>query len=226
MKRHDILLARKRLHLFKHTDIRHAITYKSRCTRSQRVGVNIGKGNNTTPTRTARRRVREKRERRHNGVPDSLAEKNNRNAFPGYDYIGEHLLAEDIGEHLFAKTKSWTSKDAEGKRRRGYKGMRVGEASYPGPMTEDVHESFEERINDRFNSEVLEKMQGLASNYDNWSLDDLDKRGASTGMRVATKDFERKLYASKANVEEAIKKNDRTRDRHASSDQVRTGVDI
>ena len=84
--------------------------------------------------------------------------------------------------------------------------MRVGEASHPGPVTEDVHESFEERINDRFNSEALEKMQGLASNHDSLSLDDLDKRGTSTGMRVATNNFERKLYASKANVEEAIEK--------------------
>ena len=35
-------------------------------------------------------------------------------------------------------------------------------------------------------------------------LDNLDKRGASTGMQVATNNFERKLYASKANIEDAI----------------------
>ena len=65
--RHGILLAKKRLHTYKHVDVRHTITYESRCTRSQRVGVNIGKGNNTTPTRTVSRRVRGKRGRRHNG---------------------------------------------------------------------------------------------------------------------------------------------------------------
>ena len=49
-------------------------------------------------------------------------------------------------------------------------------------------------------------MQDLSASHDNWVLDDLDKREASTGMRVATNNFERKLYASKANVEEAIEK--------------------
>ena len=49
-------------------------------------------------------------------------------------------------------------------------------------------------------------MQDLSASHENWVLDDLDKRGASTGMRVATNKFERKLYASKANVEEAIEK--------------------
>ena len=33
-----------------------------------------------------------------------------------------------------------------------------------------------------------------------------DKRGASTGTRVATNNFERTLYTSNANVEEAIEK--------------------
>ena len=84
----------------RHTDIRHAITHKCRCTRSQRVGINIGEGNNTTPTRTVRRRVKGKRERRHNRVTESLAERNNGHAYPMNDYIGEHLLAEHIGEHL------------------------------------------------------------------------------------------------------------------------------
>ena len=84
--------------------------------------------------------------------------------------------------------------------------MRVGEASHPGPATEDIHEVFEERIDDRFNSEIVEKIQGLNASHENWVLDNLDKRGASTGMRVATNNFERKLYASKANVEEAIEK--------------------
>ena len=120
--------------------------------------------------------------------------------------IGEHLFAENIGEHLFAKTENWNNREVEGKRTWGYKGTRVGEASHPGPMTEDTHETFEERINNRFNSEVLEKVQGPSVSHENWSLDDLDKRGTSTGMRVATNNFERKLYASKANVEEAIEK--------------------
>ena len=82
----------------------------------------------------------------------------------------------------------------------------MGETSHPGPVTEDIHEMFEERISNRFNSEVLEKTQGLSASHENWVLDNLDKRGASTGMRVATIDFERKLYASNANVEEAIGK--------------------
>ena len=42
--------------------------------------------------------------------------------------IDEHLLAEDIGEQLFAETEDWNNREVEGKRRWGYKGMRVGEA--------------------------------------------------------------------------------------------------
>ena len=42
--------------------------------------------------------------------------------------IGEHLLAEDMGEHLFAETKNWNNRKVEEERRWGYKGMRVGEA--------------------------------------------------------------------------------------------------
>ena len=47
----------------------------------------------------------------------------------GYEYqgnIGEHLLAEHTREHLFAKTENWNSREAEVKRRWGYKGTRVG----------------------------------------------------------------------------------------------------
>jgi hypothetical protein len=39
-------------------------------------------------------------------------------------------------------------------------------------VTEDIHETFEERINNRFNSEVLEKMQDLSASHENWVLDD------------------------------------------------------
>ena len=48
----------------------------------------------------------------------------------------------------------------QGKRRWGYKGMRVGEASHPGPMAEDIHEMFEGRSNDIFNSEMLVMITG------------------------------------------------------------------
>ena len=59
----------------------------------------------------------------------------------GYEYqgnIGEHLLAEHIGEHLFAETENWNNREVEGKRRWGYKRMRIGEASQPGPMAEEI----------------------------------------------------------------------------------------
>ena len=42
--------------------------------------------------------------------------------------------------------------------------------------------------------------------HENWVLVNLDKKGTSTGMCIATNNFERKLYASKANVAEANKK--------------------
>ena len=183
---------------------RHATTSEHRCTRSQTIKVNIIKRNNTELTETSGERAKRKRGRKRNRTAKSLAKRDSRNAYPRN--IGEHLLAENIGEHLFAKTENWNNREVEGKRTWGYKGMRVGEASHPGPVTEDIHETFEERINNRFNSEVLEKMQDLSASHENWVLDDLDKRGASTGMRVATNNFERKLYASKANVEEAIEK--------------------
>ena len=102
----------------------------------------------------------------------SLAKRDSRNAYPRN--IGEHLLAGNIGEHLFAKTENWNNREVEGKRRWGYKGMRVGEASHPGPMAEDIHETFEERINNRFNSEVLERMPILRASHENWVLDNLD----------------------------------------------------
>ena len=201
---HTRQLLRKWSHPYKHACAQRMTTCKNRCTRSQKIKVNIIKRNNIASTGTMSERVRRKRGRKPNRTMKSLVKRDSRNAYPRN--IGEHLLAENIGEHLFAKTKNWNNREVEGKRRWGYKGMRVGEASHPGPMTEDIHETFEERINNRFNSEVLERIQGLSASHENLVLDNLDKREASTGMRVATKNFERKLYASKANVEETIEK--------------------
>jgi hypothetical protein len=171
--------------------------HEHRCTNLRTIKTIIIKGKTKELKETVRERAKRERERKRNKTEKSLAERDSTNTYPRD--IGEHLLAENIGEHLFAKTENWNNKEVEGKRTWGYKGTRVGEASQPGPMAEDTHETFEERINNRFNSEVLEKVQGPSASHENWSLDDLDKRGASTGMRVATNNFERKLYASKAN---------------------------
>ena len=189
---------------YKHVYTRLIVTHKRRYTRLKRIQRNIIRRHSMSITEIGSERVKGEREHKHNRDANTLTEREGRDRHPGD--TGEHLFAKDIGEHLFAKTESWSNREVESKRRWGHKGVRVGEASHPGPMTEDIHESFEERTSNRFNSEVLEKMQGLTSSHENWMLDNLDKRGASTGMRVATNNFERKLYASQANIEEAIEK--------------------
>ena len=191
---------------YKHVCTQPMIIYKRRYTRLKRIKRNIIERHSMMITEIGNERVKAKREHKHNRDASTLMEREGRGRHPGD--IGEHLFAEKYRRApvLFAKTENWNNREVEGKRRWGYKGMRVGEASHPGPGAEDIHEIFEERIGDRFNSEVLEKMQGLTASHENLVLDNLDERGASTGMRVATNNFERKLYASKANVEEAIEK--------------------
>ena len=108
---HRILLARKQPHPYKHACAQRMITYENRGTRPQKVKMYIIKRNNNELTGTVSRRVRGKRGRKCTRALNSLAKRDSRNTYPRNDYIGEHLLAENIGEHLFAKTENWNSND-------------------------------------------------------------------------------------------------------------------
>ena len=94
----------------------------------------------------------------------------------------------------------------------GCRGIRVGEASHPGPeegeysYEDDEQEEFEAQKQQQACESILEVSVGRRADHDNWTLDNLDRRGEGVGMRVATQNFERKLYASEKNIVEAIEK--------------------
>jgi endonuclease/exonuclease/phosphatase family metal-dependent hydrolase len=50
------------------------------------------------------------------------------------------------------------------------------------------------------------KAPPMRAEHDNWRLDDVDERRSSTGLRVMTHNFNRKLYSKEANVVEAMEK--------------------
>ena len=71
---------------------------------------------------------------------------------------------------------------------------------------ERVEDDFNERIGQRLEGRMAldaESTQGQLSHL-NWTLDDLDSRSKETGLRAATNNFQRKLYASVANMIETF----------------------
>ena len=73
-------------------------------------------------------------------------------------------------------------------------------------LTDDVSSEWSARVDQRFEDKLLsdaESTQG-ALEHPNWTLDNLDTREKETGMRLAPNNFQRKLYASAANMTETM----------------------
>ena len=73
-------------------------------------------------------------------------------------------------------------------------------------LTDDASSEWIARVDQRFEDKLLsdaESTQGVLE-HPNWTLDNLDTREKETVMRLASNNFQRKLYASVANMTETI----------------------
>ena len=69
-------------------------------------------------------------------------------------------------------------------------------------MSDDASNEWSVRIDQRFEDKLLsdaESTQGALEHL-HWTLDNLDTREEETGMRLASNNFQRKLYADVANM--------------------------
>ena len=74
-------------------------------------------------------------------------------------------------------------------------------------LTDGASNEWSARVDQRFEEKLLgdtESTQG-ALEHPNWTLENLDTRDEETGMRLASNNFWRKLYANVANITETIK---------------------
>ena len=73
-------------------------------------------------------------------------------------------------------------------------------------LTDDASNEWSARVDQRFEVKLLsdaELTQGTLG-HPNRTLDNLDTRGEETGMRLASNNFQRKLYANVANITETL----------------------
>ena len=73
-------------------------------------------------------------------------------------------------------------------------------------LTDDASSEWIARVDQRFEDKLLsdaESTQGVLE-HPNWTLDNLDTREKETVMRLASNNFQRKLYASVANMTETM----------------------
>ena len=86
------------------------------------------------------------------------------------------------------------------------KGTRGNQKSRMTGLTDDASSEWSARVDQRFEDTLLsdaESTQG-ALEHPNWTLDNLDTREEETGMRLASNNFQHKLYASVANMTETM----------------------
>ena len=103
-----------------------------------------------------------------------------------------------------AKRENKTVKEPKNTRRLwGYKGIRIGEASHPGPGMNEDAETYERKRNMAM-GEALKEATVLFNNHGVWKGDNLTRKGNSTGMRLAILNFNRKLYVSDTNINQAL----------------------
>ena len=85
-------------------------------------------------------------------------------------------------------------------------GTRENQKSRMARLTDDASSEWSARVDQRFEDNVLrdaESTQG-ALEHPNWTLDNLDTRGGETGMKLASNNVQRKLYASVVNMTETM----------------------
>ena len=70
------------------------------------------------------------------------------------------------------------------RRLRGYKGIRIGEASHPGPGMNEDAEIYEGKRGMAM-GEAFKEAAVLFNNHGMWKGDNLTRKGNSTGMRLA-----------------------------------------
>jgi hypothetical protein len=85
----------------------------------------------------------------------------------------------------------------------GYKGIRIGEASHPGPGMNEDAEIYEGKRGMAM-GETFKEAAVLFNNHGVWKRDNLTRKGNSTGMRLAILNFNRKLYVSDTNINQAL----------------------
>ena len=103
-----------------------------------------------------------------------------------------------------AKRENNTMREPQNTRRLwGYKGIRIGEASHPGPGMNEDTEIYEGKRGMAM-GEAFKEAAELFKSHRVWKGDNLTRKGNSTGMRLATLNFNRKLYVSYTNINQAL----------------------
>jgi len=103
-----------------------------------------------------------------------------------------------------AKGETTTVREPKNTRRLwGYRGIRIGEASHPGPGINEDTEIYEGKRGMAM-GEAFKEAAELFANHGVWKGDNLTRKGDSTGMRLAILNFNRKLYVSDANINQAL----------------------
>ena len=85
-------------------------------------------------------------------------------------------------------------------------GARENPESRMTGLTDDVSSEWSARLDQRFEDKLLSDAESTqeALEHPNWTLDNLGTREEETGTRLASNNFQRKLYASVATTTETI----------------------